>query len=126
MIYLSMEQVVEIHDVLLKKYGGKEGTGHRGLNYEGVQAAVRAVENSHYETPKELAAAYAVYIVQGHVFQDGNKRAGSGALLTFLHLNDIPVRISSSKLMRLMVTLQTQSESGVKTTELVSWLAARL
>ena len=82
--FLSAEQVVAVHDTLLTRYGGRMGGGPRGQAYEGVDAAVQAVKNSYYETVEELAAAYAVYIVQGHVFADGNKRTGAAAMLTFL------------------------------------------
>jgi death-on-curing protein len=40
--------------------------------------------------PYRLAAAYAVYIIRGHPFLDGNKRIGLSAALTFLDLNSIP------------------------------------
>jgi prophage maintenance system killer protein len=78
--FLTAKQIAHMHDVLLRQYGGEEGGGHRGANNEGVDAAVQAVKNSYYETPQELAAAYAVYIIQGHVFMDGNKRAGRAAM----------------------------------------------
>jgi hypothetical protein len=35
----------------------------------------------------ELAAAYAVYIIQGHAFADGTQRTRAGAMLTFLEGN---------------------------------------
>jgi hypothetical protein len=58
------------------RWGGQPGGGHRGAENEGAEAAVQAVKNSYYDKLEDLAAAYAVYIVQGHVFMDGNKRTG--------------------------------------------------
>lgn len=40
--------------------------------------------------PYRLAAAYAVYIIRGHPFIDGNKRVGLAAALSFLDLNGLP------------------------------------
>jgi len=82
--FLSPEQIIVIHDTLLGATGGRGGGGPRGAAYEGVDAAAQAVKNSYYESLEELAAAYAVYIAQGHVFADGNKRTGAATMLTFL------------------------------------------
>ena len=67
--FLSVEQVALIHDEMLRRFGGSVLPGHRGQE-EGVTAAVLAVENSYYDDLFELTAAYAVYIVMGHVFGD--------------------------------------------------------
>lgn len=123
--FLDTEQIIEMHDVLLKRWGGEIGVGHRGP-YEGVEAAVQAVKNSYYETLEELAAAYAVYIVQGHVFLDGNKRAGAAALTTFMVANGRTPRIESLDLARTMLELQQRSERGEGTDRLIPWLAAQL
>jgi death-on-curing protein len=121
--FLSYEQVVAMHAELLKRWGGAEGGGHRGVGHEGVEAAVQAVKNSYYESKEELAAAYAVYIIQGHVFLDGNKRTGAAAMLTFLLANGGRTLRSSNELARAMVELQSRAEAGERTDQLVSWLA---
>ena len=80
--------------------GRRRGGGHRGAKYEGVEAAVQAVKNSYYNSIEELGAAYAVYIVQGHVFQDGNKRTGLDAMMTFLAINGSKLRATPKRLRR--------------------------
>jgi hypothetical protein len=47
--FLSVEQVIALHDTLVDRYGGHPGGGARGLSFEGVDAAVQAVRNSYYE-----------------------------------------------------------------------------
>ena len=124
--WLDAEAIVAIHEDLLERWGGAPGGGHRGSSYEGVEAATQAVKNSYYETVEELAAAYAVYIVQGHVFMDGNKRSGAAVLATFMHGNDQPPKISWRDLFGAMVDLQKRSEDGEDTNRLIAWLAAKL
>ncbi|MBI3048934.1 MAG: type II toxin-antitoxin system death-on-curing family toxin [Acidobacteria bacterium] len=118
-----------MHDTLLQEFGGLAGGGPRGASYEGVDAAVQAVRNSYYETVEELAAAYAVYLIQGHVFLDGNKRAGAAAMLTFLEANGASVRIPPDELALTMIDLQRRSEAGEDALRLIaniaSWLAER-
>jgi death-on-curing protein len=124
--FLSSEQVVAMHAELLKRWGGAEGGGHRGVEHEGVEAAVQAVKNSYYESREELAAAYAVYIVQGHVFLDGNKRTAAAAMLTFLLANGGRTLMSSNEVARAMLELQARAKAGERTDQLVSWLSTVL
>ncbi|MFZ5478838.1 MAG: type II toxin-antitoxin system death-on-curing family toxin [Myxococcota bacterium] len=126
MRYLSADQVVAMHDVLLERWGGEPGGGHRGGAYEGAEAAVQAVRNSYYERVEELAAAYAVYIVQGHVFLDGNKRTGAAAVTTFCVLNGRTPRIEPDELFQAMIELQERAVNGESTERLVAWLAGHL
>lgn len=124
--FLDAEQVLRVHEIGLQRWGGAEGGGHRGYAYEGVEAAIRAVQNSYYARLTEIAAAYAVYIIQGHVFMDGNKRAGAFAMETFLQLNGYRLVLSKAKTAALMLILQRVSEQGAATTELIAWLARQL
>jgi death on curing protein len=124
--FLSSEQVVAMHAELLERWGGAEGGGHRGVDYEGVEAAVQAVKNSYYQSREDLAAAYAVYIVQGHVFMDGNKRTGAAAMLTFLLANGGRTRRTSNEVARAMLELQARAGAGERTDQLVSWLSTLL
>jgi death on curing protein len=124
--FLSAEYVLALHEDLLGRWGGEEGGGHRGATYEGADAAVQAVKNSYYETLEELGAAYAVYIVQGHVFLDGNKRTGAAALATFLDANGLQPRISPKKLFEAMLELQSRAEQGERTDRLIAWLSKKL
>ena len=121
--FLTAEQVVEIHEHLLERWGGLAGGGHRGSAYEGVEAVVQAVKNSYYDKVDELSAAYAVCIVQGHVFQDGNKRTGAAAMRVFLEANGIRARIPPSKLVSLMIEVQQRAEAGADVGRLVHWIA---
>ena len=115
-----------IHEAVLREAGGLTGGGHREPRYEGVDAAVQAVKNSYYDTLEELAAASAVYIVQGHVFADGNKRTGAGAMLTFLHANGGRTGLRDDRIATLMIELQRRAESGEDTAQLVRWIAGEL
>jgi death-on-curing protein len=121
--FLTAEHVVAMHDKLLARFGGLAGGGPRGEAYEGVEAAVQAVKNSYYESIEELAAAYAVYVVQGHVFLDGNKRAGAAAMLTFLEANGVQVRLRPEELASMMIDLQGRAEAGEDTSRLISGIA---
>lgn len=124
--FLSPDQVVVLQDAILRQTGGLAGSGHRGSSYEGADAAVQAVKNSYYDTVEELAAAYAVYIVQGHVFADGNKRTGAAAMLTFLQVNGGHTTLSDERIATIMIELQRRAESGEDVARLIRWIAGEL
>jgi death on curing protein len=124
--FLSASQVIAMHEQLLGRWGGEEGGGHRGAEYEGVEAAVQAVKNSYYESLEELAAAYAVYIVQERVFLDGNKRTGAAAMLAFAIANGAKLTLSQKAVVGAMLRLEARAEAGERTDALVSWLAELL
>jgi death-on-curing protein len=124
--FLTAEQVIAMHEAVLEQFGGLGGGGPRGGSYEGVEAAVQAVKTSYYETPEELAAVYGVYIVQGHVFLDGNKRAGAAAMLTFLQANRAAITIPPEELASMMIDLQRRSEAGEDASRLVASIASVL
>lgn len=126
LVFLTADQVVAMHDAVLGQFGGLAGGGPRGNAYEGVDAAVQAVKNSYYQTVEELAAAYTVYLVQGHVFLDGNKRAGAAAMLTFLEANAVTVRIRPEEIASMMIDLQQRSEAGEDASRLIADIAALL
>lgn len=126
MKFLTTVQIVEMHDVLLKGTESTLGGGPRGARYEGVDAATHAVENAYYDDIYEFAAAYAVYIVQGHPFADGNKRTASAAMFTFLQLNCIRSEISPEDVAVAMIEMQRRSEAGEATSDTVKWVADKL
>ena len=117
--FLTVEQVLAIHDAMLERFGGSPGGGPRGEAFEGVDAAVQAVKNSYYETVEELAAAHAIYIVQGHVFLDGNKRTALSSAAIFLHLNGFETSFPVENAERFMLAAAQRQRS---LEEIVAWL----
>jgi len=43
MIYLSLEQIIELHDALIEKFGGLSGIRERGLLESAMAAPMMAV-----------------------------------------------------------------------------------
>lgn len=90
---LDLDYVITIHDEILAKYGGLPGfaSGGRG----GVEAAIQRVGNHVFYAGLNdvfgIAAAYAVAIARGHVFNDGNKRTGLACALTYLEMEGIAI-----------------------------------
>lgn len=87
-IWLVRRVVVAIHEIQLAEHGGEAGIRDDGL-LDGALA--RPLNRVGYGTPDraELAAVYALGIIQNHPFVDGNKRTGFAAMVLFLALNGV-------------------------------------
>jgi len=84
--WLTEQLIIAVHDEQLVEHGGCEGIRDAGLL---ASALARPRNIAAYGNPTvfELAAAYALGIIQNHPFVDGNKRTGFLAAYTFLALN---------------------------------------
>ena len=98
-IFLTLDEVLEIHEQQIELYGGSHGVRDMNLleSALGVPQATFGGEHLH-PTIAAMAAAYLFHIAQNHPFLDGNKRAGANAAITFLVLNDIEPSSTSTRL----------------------------
>jgi death-on-curing protein len=106
MRYLSLNEVLEIHGILINRYGGASGI--RDLN--GLESALYRPQTGYYEDTIAEAAALMESIVINHPFIDGNKRVAFAVTDVFLRLNGFkiveqPMRIHK-KMMQLFETYQ--------------------
>src|SRR5713226_9584509 len=87
-VFLSLDEVLEIHDQQIERYGGAPGL-RDAAGLESAAATPQATfggEFLHTSIPA-MAAAYLFHLCQNHPFIDGNKRVGANAALTFLFMN---------------------------------------
>lgn len=84
-IFLTVEELIAIHDDQLARYGGAAGILNPAQleSAAGMPAASAGGEYLHRDLV-EMAAAYAYYLARGHPFRDGNKRVAALAAYVFL------------------------------------------
>lgn len=97
--FLRVDDVLQIHQDQIERYGGSPHLRDPGLLTSAVDAP-RAMFDGKYLHGDlfEMAAAYLFHIVQNHPFVDGNKRTGTAAALVFLDLNGIDMAIDNDTL----------------------------
>ena len=86
MRFFSLEEILEIQQLNIERFGGSPGLRDRGA----LESALMAAENrEHYEDADavQCAAAYGFHLCQAHAFVDGNKRIAAAACLGFLRFN---------------------------------------
>jgi death-on-curing protein len=100
----AIEDVFEIHELQVERYGGLQGVRDRGLVESAIAQPKATFSGEHLHGDLfEMSAAYLFHLVRKHGFLDGNKRTGLLAALVFLDINGIPLDQASPDLHDLMV-----------------------
>jgi death-on-curing protein len=105
-VFLSLDEVLEIHEQQIERYGGSAGL-RDGAGLESAVATPQATfggEFLHTSIPA-MAAAYLFHLCQNHAFIDGNKRVGANAAITFLLMNDWEPTFAEEELVDLVLSV---------------------
>ena len=104
MRYLTLGEVVELHQRVLATSGGASGIRDLGL-LESALAQPKATFGGAdlHPTLIDKAAALGFSLVANHPFLDGNKRIGHAAMETFLLLNGYEIDASVDDQERVML-----------------------
>jgi death-on-curing protein len=88
-LFLSLEEVLEIHRQQIDRYGGASGVRDLALLESAVAQPQASFSNEFlHASIAAMAAAYLFHICRNHPFVDGNKRVAANAAITFLLMND--------------------------------------
>lgn len=101
--FLTLEDVLRIHDDQVRRYGGSAEIRDTGLLQSAIAMPQTTYGGQHLHGDVfAMAAAYLFHIVQNHPFVDGNKRTGTVAALVFLELNGIDTNATEEELEELI------------------------
>lgn len=91
-VFLDVDDVIELHASQLELFGGGAGLRDQGL-LESAVAQPQASFGGHlaHDGLFAMAATYLFHLVSNHPFVDGNKRIGLIAALVFLDLNGVSI-----------------------------------
>lgn len=105
-LFLTLDEVLEIHREQIERYGGTLGVRDHAL-LESALAVPQSGFGGHYLHGDlyEMAAGYLFHLVQNHPFLDGNKRVGAATALTFLVMNGIETRIPNEALAQMVLSV---------------------
>ncbi len=107
-LFLTLAEVIEIHNDQMQKYGGHAGIRDINLLSSAVAMPYASFSGKFlHEDIYEMAAAYAFHIAQNHPFIDGNKRTALASALVFLEMNGISISDSTGKLYDAMIEIGT-------------------
>lgn len=121
MRYLSFEEVVSLHSLLIAQSGGSSGLRDRSA----LESAVAQPEASFggedlYPTISAKVAALGHSLIQNHPFVDGNKRVGHAAMEVLLLLNGYEIDASTDAQERAILHVASGQMSRAELSEWVS------
>jgi prophage maintenance system killer protein len=85
-LYLSVDQIRELHDAVLEEHGGTRGS-RMGAGLDSCVTAPQTVAYLQGGDVFQQASAYACSILQKSPFKDGNCRTALVTALVFLEIN---------------------------------------
>ena len=120
MRYLSLQEVISLHSLLIAQSGGSSGLRDRGA----LESAVAQPEATFggedlYPDLASKAAALGHSLIQNHPFVDGNKRIGHAALEVFLLLNGHEIDASVDEQEQIIIEVASGKVSRI---QLGEWL----
>jgi death-on-curing protein len=121
--YLTLEELLIIHDDMIRRYGGSFGIRDLGL----IQSALARPQASFgrqdlYPTIFDKVAALFHSLLFNHAFVDGNKRTSLTCAARFLSLNDYELEASQKEIVDFPLWVDNNHPSIEEITE---WFKTR-
>jgi death-on-curing protein len=100
-VYLTVAEVLAIHDDQIERYGGSPGVRDMGQ----LEAALFRPQSGYYPDLIAEAAALWESLSQNHPFVDGNKRTAFAVTFTFLAVNGVAITAGEDATVRFLIPL---------------------
>ena len=118
--YLSLDEVLEIHQRLIARFGGTPGIRDQGL----LESALYRPQTGYYEDLTSMAAALFESLLLNHAFVDGNKRIAFFATDVFLRLNGWKISVDGVDAHRFLIKNLEEGTCDYNT--LLDWIRKHL
>ncbi len=108
-IYLTLEQILLIHEDQVDRYGGSHGLRDIALLESAVyrsQATFGGIDL--YPSIFEKAGALVHSLLLNHPFVDGNKRTAIASMLVFLEINGYLFSITQKELVKTALSIENK------------------
>ena len=119
-LYLSLQETLELHEQLILRFGGSAGGRDMGL----LESALIRPQTGYYETLSMQAAAMFQSLCQNHCFVDGNKRVAFAATAIFLRMNGYRLSVKADDGETFLVNQIIQKRIAIE--DIATWLESRM
>lgn len=121
---LTVNQILLMHQKLVKESGGETGVRDKGALESAINSPFQTFDgNDIYPGIIKKASRLSYNLIMNHPFVDGNKRIGVHSLLVFLDINGIELSYEDDDLIFLILDVA----SGKKNAENIeSWIREHL
>ena len=112
-LYLTTSEVLVMHSLLIRQFGGSDGVRDVGL----LEAALFRPQTGYYSDIIAEAAALLESLAVNHPFVDGNKRVAFAVTDVFLRINGYEINSTSQKSYSELIRLFDAREIDFKNLE---------
>lgn len=124
MKYPSKEQIIFLHEELIRTSGGSHGIRDEGLLESAINTPLQSFEGEDlYPSLIDKACRLAFGLIKNHPFIDGNKRVGTHAMILLLYINGFELSYKDNELIDIILRL---SSGEAEEDDLHQWLKGHL
>lgn len=117
---LTKEQILMLHNELIRETGGSNGLRDEGLLDSALNAPFQGFGDvDSFPSLQQKGARLGYGLICNHAFVDGNKRIGAHAMLLFLSLNGIELEYTQNKLSDMILDV---AAGNLRFEDMVKWI----
>ena len=123
-VAFSRDDVCAIHSAAIARFGGLDGVRDEGMLASALSQPFQTFDGEElYPSVVEKACRYAIGIISGHPFLDGNKRTGAALLGTYLRMCGVGFAPDHAAFLSAMLSV---AEGSMGYGELVKWVRSEV
>ena len=117
---ISIIEALEIHSILIERFGGTKGLRDKALLESALNRPLQTFDGQQlYPTTIEKAAAILESIVKNHPFIDGNKRTAYVLTRLILMNGNLDIKANKEEKYKFVIDIST---SSLDFDQIVDWL----
>ena len=117
---LTKEQILMLHNELIRETGGSGGLRDEGLLDSALNAPFQGFGDADsFPSLQQKGARLGYGLICNHAFVDGNKRIGAHAMLLFLSLNGIELEYTQNELSDMILDV---AAGNLHFEDMVKWI----
>ena len=117
---LTKEQILMLHNELIRETGGSGGLRDEGLLDSALNAPFQGFGDvDSFPSLQQKGARLGYGLICNHAFVDGNKRIGAHAMLLFLSLNGIEFEYTQNELSDMILDV---AAGNLRFEDMVKWI----
>ena len=118
--YLTLEEVLALHEISIKEFGGTHGIRELGLLESAVHQPQQSFGSQNlYVEIWDKAAILGYAISENQPFLDGNKRTAALSMLVFLEVNGYEVNVKKGEIYK---TIMSIANKKITRKKIAQWL----
>ena len=124
MIWITADDVIQIHSLVIQRSGGMDGLRDRASLEAAVSAPMQSFGGQDlYPTTVEKIARLGYGLASNHAFVDGNKRIGAMMTQLLLKWNGFQMSLRSGELADMFIAI---ADGSAKESDLLDWIQEHL